>query len=394
MIRTSSLRGLASIVFVAAGTGCVKVPTDNNTPPPAWTDTKATSPEAQVYRTWVQYIDSKHGRYSANSQVPSPFWVADEQRNWPAYDMAMSYVPDSAAYMVTAIAPTDTTGRPAQEFRVTTRFASRAGGALGACGDTILSITTFATRADSGWRFSSALPRFTRDWSRNVAGPVTFIVDPALHYDARRASKSAVFVDSVSMLLGFGHPAPLTYYVARSIDVVCEIQGIHRTRYYGAAGGVTAPWNRQVFSGNPNIGEGYLHELVHLVVQPLMTGQSTYLATEGVPIWLGGSGGRSFADLHRLLADYLAQHPSSTLDSIMDAKLPITLGNAFTAEFISGAVLSQLVFEQAGTPGLKRFLDASSNAEVRTALTAALHKPWTTIAQEWRANAMHARETQ
>jgi hypothetical protein len=339
------------------------------------------SPRAEVYRTWRQYLESKHGLYRSNNQLPSPLWSTAEQAEFVVYDPALSFVPDSASTDVLSIEPISP---DSQAYKIVTRFSRPGQAGPGACSDTMMTLTTFATRGRDGWRLAGALSRLTESWRQESVGAITFVVDPTLTFNPDRAKRAAAFIDSTAALLGVGSPPPLSYYVASSFDVVCEIQGIRRVRQFGPVGGISAPWNRQVFSGNPAIGEGYFHELAHALVYPLNKGASTMFAVEGVATWLGGTAGQDFLSLKGQLAKHLEAHPASTLDSLMSGPYPVELEGGGSAEYVAGAVLSEMVFERAGTAGLRVLLGATTSVQLRSELEKALAQSWDSIQSDWR----------
>jgi hypothetical protein len=325
-----------------------------------------------------------------NAGTPSPLWNAEEQRRWPVYDLAATALPDDATPRVLSITPTSDAKN---EYRVITQFNVRGTPPIGPCWDTVLSVTVFAVHDSGRWLFANALPRATRDWRHETIGPITFVVDPVLQFNRSRAARSARFADSVSAMLGLGPPRPITYFVNPTTDVACEIQGITRIHPLGPQGGMASQANRQVFSGNPTIGEGYLHELAHVMVLPLMAGQSTLMAVEGIATWLGGTSGLDFADTQRDLASYLSNHPTITIDSIMNSTAPLQLKRGESAEVVAGAVLSAMVFDEGGAAALKAFLAAGSFDALRASVTHALKRPWPSIAADWRTRALSAAST-
>jgi len=107
-------------------------------------------------------------------------------------------------------------------------------------------------------------------------------------------------------------PPPVTWWTDVTMTVYAEREGgewmlanalVPNTRgwrrdtvgaiKFGATGGLAQPVNRQLFSGIPALGKVYRHELAHLVLAPLMTPSTWYMASEGVATWLGGTTGGS-----------------------------------------------------------------------------------------------------
>ena len=83
--RQFGILGLASAFVLSA-----RVPAQAQAPVPsaARFDSTSTRPEAQVYRAWQEYYESKGRNLQMGAGTPSRLWVADEQAKWPMYDLA------------------------------------------------------------------------------------------------------------------------------------------------------------------------------------------------------------------------------------------------------------------------------------------------------------------
>jgi hypothetical protein len=243
----------------------------------------------------------------------------------------------------------------------------------------VVTTTVYATLENGRWVLAGALPRKTARWSRTTVARIRYAVEPGLAFDSVKAARAAVFVDSLADALGVPRLDSLEYYVASSVDASLNALGVAYTIKYGPHGGFAKPVNRQIFSGDPTLGENYRHELVHLVVLPLLEhNETTILASEGLATWLGGTEGADFRGSARSLAQYLAAHPSVTLDSAIDS--PST---PQAVRYSAGAVLCNMLFETGGTAAVKEFLQSGS-FNVRIVLAHLLGRPWDKIADEWR----------
>lgn len=338
----------------------------------------AQAPRAQIYRTWMHYLDASGRHYHLGAFRPSPYWVSSEQHQWRVYALALAYLPDSAIPQVLSIEPVpDSSG----EYRVVTRFTSA--NENNPLRSRTATVTVFAVPSPDGWRLANALPRLTRLWRRDTVGPITYVYAPSYPFQRDRAERAASFVDSLAAALGVPRPDHLTYYLTSSDDEVYHIMGVDTDKRWGPVGGVAQPTNHQLFSGIPAIGEDYRHELTHMVILPLMTGRTTYLVSEGVPTWLGGTTGMDFRTAAQGLAAFLRAHPSVTLDSIMDGRFPV-------AQFYpAAAVLVSMVYARGGTAALKSlFEEGPSTRDLRRALVQLFARPWPGIAAEWRQRVM------
>ncbi len=343
---------------------------------PARLDTATLSPDAlAVYRTWQAYLLSKAGQYSSAAGRPSPYWSAAEQKRWPVYDLADFYLDDAAVPEVLAVERVDGS---AGEYRITTRFRSGDQKAHPATWWTAMTVTVFAVREGGGWRLANALPRHTAAWRRDTVGPITYVFAPDYPYSRERARRAVAFTDSLADAFGVPRLAPLTYFLTSSVDEVYRIMGLESDVKFGPTGGAAQPVNRQLFSGIPALGEEYRHELAHLILAPLVSEQTSYLVSEGVPTWVGGTAGGDFPTAVRALATFLAQRPTVTLDSVLS-------GSFSAAQFYpTGAVLIDMIFQQGGVGAIKQlFKTGGSSAELHNVFERIMQRPWTTIVRDW-----------
>jgi len=118
----ASFGRIVPIVVACDLLACVSPRTAAPTPTTrSWADSGARGPEAELYRTWVRYLESKRGQYSGAAGRPSPYWLRAEQQHWRVYDLAASYLPNFATPDVLSIQrDPDLEG----EYRVVTRFHS------------------------------------------------------------------------------------------------------------------------------------------------------------------------------------------------------------------------------------------------------------------------------
>ncbi len=338
-----------------------------------WTDSSAQTPQRQIYRTWMRYLDSSGRRYYGAAFRPSPYWVESEQHQWRVYAFALAYLPDSAVPEVLTIEPVpDGSG----EYRLVTRFTST--NENNAMRSRTATLTVFAVPSTDGWRIANALPRLTRSWRRDTIGAITYVMAPSYSFDRARGDQAAAFIDSLAAALRVPRVDHLTYYLASSVDEVSRIMGLETPNKWGPVGGLAQPTNYQLFSGIPSLGEYYRHELTHVVILPLM-GTTTYFVSEGVPTWLGGTTGMDFRAAARGLAVYLQEHPAVDLDSILTGRYPVQ------QFYPAGAVFVKLVYDHGGTEALKALFDCGPTVQdLRMGVERLLDRPWPSIAAEWR----------
>ena len=370
-----SLRYSARICLIAFAAGIGACHRDHeairNT---AWSDPRSAAPEAAVYRTWLAYLASKGGAFSANAGTPSPLWVTDEQRAWPMYDLAGYYLPDGAVPHVVSIQRVD--GGSYREYEIVTRFASSAFDS-----STALTMTAFAVMDGEAWRIANALPRRTRSWYRKDVGPITYFVEPGLEFNPAKAAGAVAFVDSIATVFALPRLSHLDYYVTSSADAALQSLGVEFPVKYGPHGGFSKPVNLQLFSGIPALGEAYRHELTHVMLRPLIQGKTaTVVASEGIATWFGGTSGSDYNESVKRLAAYLRENPRVSLDSIL-GRSSVPQSDLYAA----GAVLCAMLADHGGVTALKKFLVAGPGApELKGALVQMLERPWAGVAADWR----------
>ena len=83
-------------------------------------------------------------------------------------------------------------------------------------------------------------------------------------------------------------------------------------------GGRSDQLDHLVFIGSSTNGEGYRHELAHVILWPFLAPlNAAGPVQEGLMTWTGGSAGVDFRQLIPGLKHYLDDHPDLTLESIL-----------------------------------------------------------------------------
>lgn len=374
--RQFNILGLAGAFVLSA-----RVPVHAQAPVPsaARFDSTSTRPEAQVYRAWQEYYESKGKNLQMGAGTPSRLWVADEQAKWPMYDLAGYYVPDGAVPEIASISPL----RKGQglDYEIVVRFITPTNGDSTSKRSVALTATWHVRQQSGQWLVANALPARTRSWQTVTVGQITYHVEPGITFDHARALQAVTFVDSLANAFTVPRLTKLDYYVTATVDAALLALGVEYPRRFGPGGGFAKPVNNQLFAAVPLWGENYRHELTHLVLRPLLDGSTmTLLASEGIATWLGGSAGMERPEAIRRLRDYLVGHPGTNLDAaMMPGRLP-------QAElYAAGAVLCEMLFRRGGNNDLKAFLAAGPGADqLKRALAELLGLPWNEIVAEWR----------
>lgn len=341
--------------------------------------TDAGLPETAVRQLWDAYLRSKEGRFASNAGTPSDLWSRSEQRAWPLYDLAGHYLPDGAVpevLRVMPIAPDDSSA-----FEIVTRFRASAASSADSASARTFTIAVLARRQRGRWVLANVLPQRTAHWTQETRGRIAYRIAPGLRFDAAKAERAAAFVDSLARAFDVPLPRRIEYYSTESVDQALEILGVQVMETYGPNGGFAKPTNAQVLSGDPTLGEEYRHELAHVVLAPVIhDAETTLLASEGVPTWLGGTAGRDYRGAVRHLESYLAAGRDLSLDQVIyGAEIPSEIRNA------AGAVLADLVNEAGGAPAVREYLRTGWRpAALHAALERLLQRPWATIEIDWR----------
>jgi hypothetical protein len=285
----------------------------------------------------------------------------------------MAYLPDSARPGVLSIEPVSDS-----VYQVVTRFSEDS--ASSPMRSPTVRMTVFAVRSGDGWVFSNALPRLTGSWRRETVGPITYIMEPGYPFDRARAEAAVAFIDSIAAAFGVPRLEGVAYYLTTSVDEVYRIIGLETDIKWGPVGGVAQPTNYQLFSGIPAVGENYRHELAHMVLLPLM-GNTSFLVSEGVPTWLGGTTGMDFPTAARGLATFLTEHPAVTLDSILT-------GHFREQYYAAGAVFVQMVYQRGGVEAVKGLYVAGAGKEFEANMERLFARSWPVIVADWRRHAL------
>ena len=341
--------------------------------------------QAEIYRAWMAYLAPLRGNLYSGACTPSRDWLTSEQTRWPCYNLAFLYLSNDARADAVDIQPV---APPAQAlYRVVTVF--RGDSATSPMRSDSVRVTVFATRENKRWVFANALPVLTRTWPRERVGPIEYVMEPGYTFNRARAESAVAFADSLAAAFAVPRLAPLTYYLTSTSDEMSRILGLETRIKWGPAGGLAQAVNHQLFSGMPAIGERYAHELVHIMLRPLVK-RTIAFADEGVATWLGGTTGMDFTSSARALATVLTAHPALSLDSIMTGNVTIPTGAlVVSARYPAGGVLAMMVHERGGAAGIRTLLDAGYSAdEFKRSMENLFTQPWSAIALEWRRRAL------
>jgi hypothetical protein len=220
--------------------------------------------------------------------------------------------------------------------------------------------------APFGFKLSGALPRLTGWWEQHTKGRVTFWYAPNQHPNTGRISHTSRFVDSVATLFHVAPPKHLDLYVTGSMEEAQRATGLDFFPIASAdqGRGGRAIGGGIVLSGNPTLGEEYLHEVAHAILGPAFPSRNG-LFNEGVATWLGGSRGRTTQEMYSRLHEIQLAHPAFTLGQVLTRDFPDASAEQLSEAFYAtGALVVDAVYRRAGLAGLHALALLSSDPKV------------------------------
>src|SRR6185295_18222402 len=157
-------------------------------------------------------------------------------------------------------------------------------------------------------------------------------------------------------------PPRVDYYLTSSAEEMYRILGLDffllPSGQGTGRGGKSFPHDGIVISGDPELGEAYLHELTHVIVgKDYPDSLQNYLVNEGIATWLGGSHGRPYADAVQGLFEYQQAHPKIQFLQLIGGNVSSGWGNQEAdALYATAALIVDVVNLHYGVWGLKKLL--------------------------------------
>jgi hypothetical protein len=222
----------------------------------------------------------------------------------------------------------------------------------------------YAVRAPGspyGWQFTTPLPRLTRTWAHRDFGRITYWYAPGIIPSPAKGLQASRFVDSVATLFSVKAPTHLDAYMTATMDDGLRLIGLDFTVQnsgpgtgFGGRGG-----GDYLILGDPRVGEAYLHELVHSVLNPTLQSRNS-IFNEGVAAWLGGSGNVPARDLYTALQTFQRSHASISMLEVLqggggDGE------DGVLAVYGTRALIVDSIYRNSGVAGLKRFAKVSGS---------------------------------
>jgi hypothetical protein len=332
------------------------------------------TPEREILTLWQRYLTEP------SDSLRATLWSTRERSTGPAFDLVRPYVYQGFTHF-TVVQLGPAVGLP-QTFVIRTLVT-----AVDDSSHDVRPLAlyrVYATLENGRWVLANALPRTTRAWHRVTLGSVTFVYPPTHRLARRRARATAAFVDSLARAFGLPKPAPITYYFTDDLGETLRALGLEFFPYGSdTVGGRSNVFARHVYVGSSSDGEGYRHELAHIVLAPEVSSRTSGLVAEGLMTWTGGSAGLDYAELLPGLARYLSDHPALTLQSLLENPPPRV--GSLDVGYDGLAVLCKLVFDRSGLPGLRALLAAGRDPSTIVATAAqALGIPPAELDSRWR----------
>jgi len=319
-------------------------------------------PNQEIFALWRSYLSS-----GPSCMHQSPLWSPSEQAQWPVADLLCGYVYQGfSKCTVVHLAPAvglDST------YLIRTLVAHVSG--PGQDVQPLSLYLVYATRDVGRWVLANALPRLTRRWTHETIGRITFVFPPTERFARARAEATAAFVDSLAQAFGVPPPPTIGYYFT---DDLIQTLGAAGLEFFplgsDTVGGRNYALDRLVFIGSSSNGEGYRHELAHVILWPFLAPlNAAGLVQEGLMTWTAGSAGLGFKELMPGLNHYLDTHPDLTLQSIL-TNPPPRLGS-LDVGYDGLAVLCKMVYDAGGLAGIRSL--AGAGREPRAVISTAAH---------------------
>ncbi|MBX6363714.1 MAG: hypothetical protein IRZ00_07595 [Gemmatimonadetes bacterium] len=211
-----------------------------------------------------------------------------------------------------------------------------------------------------------------------------YLAGPGVRSDS--AARAAAFVDSVATLFATRPPEWIDYYVTASPDEYQRAIGLDffpLPSGRGTGTGGQALMN-VVLAGDPALGEGYLHELVHVVLASTCCGNA--VVGEGIATLLAGSKGRSAREMWGVLAAFQRAHPDVKLRALLDGDVGGAWGPAENdALYATDALIVEAIYRDAGVAGLRRLTRVPAGTDaILDALRRALPAEANDLDRWWR----------
>lgn len=333
---------------------------------------------SEVVRTWRDFLAVRH-----DPARRIAFWSAADRARAPEPDplfTAESYLLDGAPLLVEAL---PLVAGDASRWVLRTLYTGEGNaGAPGVLGiERSYVVRERARDGTTRWAIASPMPDETRGWRRTRIGRIEYVVHPSQRFDAARAAATSRWADELVKRFAIADSGTITYLQAPDLQAGLGALGIELALSADRVGGRASASARVVVAADPRYAEGYRHELVHVLLAPIVDAQS-YVVTEGIAYWLGGARGRDFDGMMRELARFLAAHPGVTLARIL---APDADPTAESARLAAAGAIFELAYRRGGDPAVRRLVEQLPTDNVTSdAVARVLGLTGDRLEREWR----------
>jgi len=316
----------------------------------------------EIFGLWRSYLSSR-----PSCAQRSPLWSPSEQAQWPVADLLCSYVYQYQGFSTFTVVHLAPAAGLDSTYLIRTLVAR-----VSDSGQVVRPLALYrlyATREGGRWVLANALPRLTRRWNHETIGRISFVFPLGQRFARARAEATAAFVDSLALAFQVPPPPAVGYYFT---DDLIQTLGAAGLEFFplgsDTVGGRSDALDHLVFIGSSSNGEGYRHELAHVILGPFLAPlNAAGLVQEGLMTWTGGSAGLDFHALLPGLKQYLDAHPGLTLESILTDPPPRS--GTVDVGYDGLAVLCKMVYDVGGVAGIR--ILASAGHEPRAVLSTA-----------------------
>jgi hypothetical protein len=202
-------------------------------------------------------------------------------------------------------------------------------------------------------RFTSELELHPQDYKEVKNRNITYHLPASQEFSQQVSDKMLNHLKLIEKQWGF-EPIELHYYYAANAEELAHMRGMDYSFAMDAANpsGISYPRHRKLFC--QGLGEGYLHEVLHMYFNPVYE-QSPMC--HAMIYYLAGGIGKDFNWFVDRMNEYLQQYPDTDLSRY---ETLTTHDKMLHIDYVVKGLLCKLIDEKDGTPGLKRALAYST----------------------------------
>ncbi len=291
------------------------------------------------------------GRYLSAFETKE---IPDYTQFWSTADCRRSLLPDNMAYTITFDAPTYRfCDKPVLFFardehnyiHLKTLFAST-DSSRNVC---VWAITNHYVTLDGQPRFVSELELHKGNYKSVRNRNITYHFPASINFSYAKSDQMMARLKRIEKQWGF-KPVNISYYFAANDAELVKMRGMDYNYAMDRTtpSGMTYAEQRTIFC--QGLGEGYLHEVLHVYFNPLYE-QS--LMCHAMIYYLSGGQGKDFNWIIHRMNQYLRQYPETDLSKY--EKL-LSKDPMLHIDYVTKGLLCKMMDEKDGIVGLKRAL--------------------------------------